>query len=266
MTAVTAKMGGLQVEQTTEYYPISNYLNNVTQQRQTVPVGYVTVCDPTFINETIIKLAATDEKFYFRQEKLTGMMHNQSACDVFVDLQYIHCRRNILKGEFPTLGNLLQDNAISPAYWLTNVTSSNTAQRYLKFGKHKRFIMRSGHLRKFSLRSKKYPGNKQISQDVEGNSLFLGTKYWTRWCWIKCTPAPWTYYNTVSNPPTIDPSPIVQPVQLNVVLSRYTAWYQVGVNNPASVYSKDFGVPATGSTSDSHTWTDTQVVTSTIPP
>lgn len=69
------------MEQTTEYYPISNYLNNVTQQRQTVPVGYVTVCDPTFINETIIKLAATDEKFYFRQEKLTGMMHNQSACE-----------------------------------------------------------------------------------------------------------------------------------------------------------------------------------------
>ena len=175
-------------------------------------------------------------------------------------------RRNILKSEFPGLQNLLQDNAIAVNWWLTNVTTSNTAQRYLKFGKHKRFIMRSGHLRKFSLRSKKYAANKQISQDVEGNSQYLGTKYWTKWCFIKATPAPWTYYNTAATPPSIDPSPIVQPVQLNMVLSRYTAWYQVGQNNPTSVYSKDFGTPAGNLTADSHTWTDTASIISVVPP
>lgn len=254
MTSVTAKMGGLQVEQTTEFYGITNYPTNVTtNQKQNVPVGYVTVCDPQFINETIIKLAGTDEKFYFRQEKLTGMMHNASATDVFVDLYYMSCRKNVPKSEFSSLNALLTDNAILTNWWLTNVTSGNTAQRYVKFGKHKRIVLRSGHVRKFSLRSPKFPANRLISQDVEANVNFLGTKGWTKWCFIKVTPPPFNYFSAG----VVEQVPTVQGCLVNFVLSRYTSWYQLGNNNPSAVYSKDFGTP-TG-TGDPHAWTDTSI-------
>lgn len=258
-------MNGLQVKQTTEYYPFSNIpTNTTTSQKQTVPVGYLTVGDPRIIYDDIFAPSALspDYKVYFRQEKLSGMMHNQSAADVMVDLYYMTQRRNVVRAEFSSLNSLLSDNSIATNNWMTDVTSGNTAQRYLKFGKHKRFIIRSGHIRKFSLRSTKYPGNKLITQDVEGNSLFLGVKGWTKYCFVKITSCPYTYSG--GNPVTIDPAPTLQPCLVSFVLSRYTSWYRTGLNDPSVIYEKDFGTPNTG-TGDIHTWTDTTPQVATVP-
>ena len=260
-------MNGLQVLQTTEYYWAT------TAPATTAPAGYrqtagvtdMSICNPLYLKNDIWDPSpmSSDAKLFFRQEKLTGMIYNNSPSNIFVDLYYMVARKNILRAEYGSIEALLSDNAVAVNWWLTSPTTSNTAQRYLKFLRHKRFIMKTGAIRKFSFRSKKYPANKQISQDVEGNGLFLGIKGFTQWCFVKMTPPPFTYYNNTTT--QFDGSPTLQSATAHFVLSRYTSWYRLGNNDPSSVYSKDFGVPASLFTSDGHVWTETTQQYANIP-
>lgn len=256
MTAVTAKMNGLQVLQSTEFYNFTNYPANTTSvQKQSAVVGDVSICNPQYLRDDLFQpnSTGTDDKFYFRQEKLTGYLYNNTSCEVLVDLYYMKCRKNINKLDFPQVTTLLTENAIATNWWMTNVTSGNTAQRYLKFGKHKRFVLRTGRCRKFSFRGPKFPANKQISQDVEGSDAFLGVKNFTRFCVLKFNPMPFIYRNTALQ---VDPAPTAQVVDIGLVVSRYTSWYKVGSTDPKSIYSKDFGTPAAGFAVNPHVWTD----------
>lgn len=262
MTSVAAKMNGLKTEQTTEFYVMSNYPTGLTPTtaKQTAVVDSMVVCYPQFINETIIAGAGSDQKFYFRQEKLTGIMNNQSAGDVVIDLYYMSVRKNIVRSEFGSIDALLSDNGIAVNWWMTNVTAGNTAQRYLKFGKHKRFILRSGHSRKISLRSKKYNAPKMLTQDVEGNALYLGTKYFTKFLYMKANPL--SQITTSST--AVQETPIAQSIVIQTLMSRYTSWYINGDNNPTAAYSKDFGAPTINA--DVHVWTDATPQPTTVPP
>lgn len=253
---MTAKMNGLQVLQSTEFYNFTNWpVDTTVSQKQSAVVGDVSICNPLYLRDDLFQpnSTGTDDKFFFRQEKLTGFLYNNTSCDVMVDLYYMKCRKNINRIDYPQITTMLAENAIAPNWWMTNVTSGNTAQRYLKFGKHKRYVLRAGRCRKFSFRGGKYPANKQISEDVEGTDGFLGVKNFTRFCVLKFNPMPFIYRQPNNQ---VDGSPTAQVVDVGMMVSRYTSWYKVGTTDPKSVYSKDFGTPSATSGTANHIWTE----------
>lgn len=240
-------MNGLQVVQTANYAVITNHnsFGVVPTPNTNSGIYYFEVATPVSLGSTLFSGAALDDKFYFRQQKIKGYCYNHSNAPVLLEWNYMTARRNIDITEYPTLFAILGSRAPSVAEAFADVTTSNIAQRYFKFGKKKYMILNPNRMRRFSLRSVKTL-SKQVSRDTEGNANFLGTKYFSRFVHVKVSPVGLMYQFGI--PPNSTYSGMdFGPFAVQFYWSLYTSWYKVGQTDPASIFSDQIADPASGS-------------------
>lgn len=172
-------MNGLQVFQTTRS------LTNKFQQSPagTLPIATTTASGPTFIScgsasqyydmINALSLSADDVKVYMRQIRVLGVMCNNSNTPIFVQRTKFVARKNIPQSEFSNFGALFNSNPdpTNPTPInepMIDYTTSNTAQRYLKYLGVKYMKMPCGSMRKIKL-MKKWRTPKLITRDIEGD-------------------------------------------------------------------------------------------------
>lgn len=246
MTGVVTRMNGLQVVQTTNYSVITNAntFTNPPTPNLNSGITYFEVATPLSLATTMFSGAQLDDKFYFRQQKIKGYVYNHSNAPVLLEWQYMTSRRNISIAEYPTLFDILGSRGPSVADALIEVTTSNNAQRYMKFMKKKSYILNPNRMRRFTLRSIK-TANKQVSRDTEGNGAFLGTKYFSRFVHCKISPVPLLYRGNV--PPNASfIGTDFGPFAVQFMYTYYTSWYKVGQTDPTSLYADQVANPISG--------------------
>lgn len=238
-------MNGLTVVQsagTTSMY----FLNEATQtpaQPDQNPIFFRTM-DPQVLSELLESTVPTqDSKFFLRQYKTTGVYYNNSNTPIYIKRTSFRVRKNISKSDYQTYTALMTDQAIPVTQPLVEITTGNPAQRFMKFGKVKWQYMPCGSMRKFKLNTK-FRSPKAISRDVEGNPLYLATK-WTKGYMFQCIPVPRTHFTGGVLDPTFTGytwgSFLVPFRYIN-----YVSGYVLGRNDPSTTLNLNT-LPGTGS-------------------
>jgi len=241
-------MNGLQVVQQNLYHTLTNYpVATKDSESYSLVIG-----DPVQLDGTIFSGAGQDDKFQFRQQKITGFMYNNSVAPVQMTLQYLHVRRNIPLDTYNDITGLLQSDSISIDRWNTSMTTGIVASRYLKFGRVKKFILNPGRARRFSLRSRK--GNKPVSRDIEGMQEYLGTKGFTKFLVFKADGMPVMYTTGSGASAIVNNSTTQTRFAISMVFTLYTSWYKMGQTAPASLFVDQ--IPSVVGTLDATSWTD----------
>lgn len=258
MKGVVATMNGLQCVQELLYSPLYSKPNydglNIQCPFQIFEVGTA-----LSLFQTLFSGAHLDDKFLFRQQRLKGTIFNNNAGPVMINMYYMMPRRGLPTDEFPSLKQLLEDQAPGISNWMIAPTTSNTAQRYFKFGKVKHKILLPGRMMKWSLKTKKYKG-KNVTRDVEGNSAMLGTKYFSKFLLIKADPYPrWDPVNPANQ---VKDSTMPGLVSTDIVYTRYTSWYKMGVTEPVSLFTNSIPVVHAA---DNHLYTEVNLLGATLP-
>lgn len=244
------RMGGLQVDQN------ARALTNSFQQSPsgTAPIDTTSASGPTFIScgspvqysQFIQKITAiVDNKVYMRQMRVRGVMFNQSNTPIYVHRFKFVVKKNIPLSEYTNFGQLFGANIPGTPINqpLVDYTTSNTAQRYLKFLGTKYIHMNCGALRRFTI-NRKWRTPKVVTNEIEGDLLnYFALKGQVVYA-FKVIPS--LLINTTGTFPnqTLG-TPFFGSWCLLFRVVDYTSGYQIGLNDPNSTYSPVTLNPAT---------------------
>lgn len=239
------KMNGLQVYQQSKYYG-----NQFLQQPAgTQPVNpnagggsgptVITICTPNQFKDWLdfipVGITALDTKVYIRQLRLRGVMCNNSNTPIYVERLKFVVRKNIPTDEFTSYAGLFTaDGNPSTVDPLVDITTANTAQRYLKWLGKKIVYMPCGSMRSFKL-NKKWAAPKLVNRQIEGDpTVYFALKGEFGYA-FKVTPFIQTQYS--GTPATASAvGGVWGSWLLNFKVMEYYSGYQLGNNDPKSSY------------------------------
>lgn len=261
-------MNALQVHQAQSFVSMNNQNSLSGTPPNSVGVNgtqIFTVGDPADLQQAFSSLFGAlpqDYKVFLRQQKLYVIGHNHGLEPFLVTMVHFRVRRQICGDDFSNYTNLFQNQSISMQSWNAVKTTSNPAQRYLKFTKTKKKIVNPNQMIKFKISTPRYRG-RPVSGDVELNTLYIGTKI-TRGVLIHVDPIPQPFITgtgTSGNYVVTSVCPALY--QLNLHLNMYTSMYGMGFNDPQSLLA-DIGT-VTGSRIFSITQCNASTVTTGQP-
>lgn len=242
-------MNGLHVVQT-------NYIAHVYNQNSlngTNPTGlgaaanfYAQILDPVGLQQAIGSFISTgDSKVFLRQHKISFLGHNHGLEPIMVTIRYLKYKRGVSLSDYSTIQNILQDQSLSVQLWNSVLTTGNPAQRIFKFGKTKKMIVKPNQMIKWKITSPRFKG-KQISQDIELNTNYVGTKI-TQLMWLHVDPVPQPFFTGSGLVGTYTFTGAVPALfQFNIHANEYVSFYINGENNPQTSITDIPAVP-TGS-------------------
>lgn len=173
-----------------------------------------------------------DSKIYLRQQKVNGVFTNQSNTPVYITMLRGVVRKNIPQTEFSSWNAIFANQAISPNTPIMAVTTSQIAQRYIKFISTKVKYMPSGAMRKFKL-NKKFYTPKLINTEIEVDTLNYFAIKGSQVLMLKVTPVPRLHYS--GTPPGNTPTgQSWGSWDINARWVTYTSFYVNGLNDPTS--------------------------------
>lgn len=233
------KMGGLQVHQVDDNVTQSNVSPTMQYPGHFASIAQFEVCTPASLAGLF---TGVDNKYYLRQQKITVYSYNNSNTAVFLKIHYMRPRKQIPISQFSNINSILTFGGIVTQTWLTSITTSNNAQRWLKFGKIKTIMLKPGAYKRWSLKSPKY-GARLVNGEVEVNVAYLASHI-SKFAIVKVIPAP-----IIAATPNGAIGPFVEvgttAAQYFVkhLVSEYTSFYQLGNNDPATFYTDNIVVP-----------------------
>lgn len=233
---IVARTNGLIVEQTAIAFSMNSFAqfaNPVFNPSNAIQV--ITCMAPADIAGFVGRLTpTTDSKCMIRQNKMDLYMHNETNTPIWLKATYFRCKKAISAAEFPNWTSLLEAQAIPSGNYCAAVTTSNVAQRYLKFGKTKLKTIPAGHIYHMKLNCK-YGALTTTQEDWADTSL-LGTKM-TCGVILKVIPPPHLWYNNApASATTYMQVPTPQGWKLTIIGMEYVSGYSNGLTNPNSTY------------------------------
>lgn len=171
-------MNGLKVITQNNNQSMSNIGSFTSVGQVSVNAGtkVFTVAAPAEIIPLVVGAPITthDAKVYLRQSKKDYYIHN-NAEPCYIKVTRFRVRKNISVSDFASYTALLnRDAAIQTTTYAQPLTTSNAAQRYLKFGKTRLIKLNQGALHHLKMNAKF--GCKLVDENVEANTLYIGTK------------------------------------------------------------------------------------------
>lgn len=202
----------------------------------------MTVAQPDdFIANVFNPTPLSDEKYFLRQQKLQMVWSTPDALPIMIRATYFFVRKNIAISEFSSLDSILIASSPDISTGFTLPTTSNTAQKYIKFGKTKIFHLDRSRNRVITLRTPKY-SSKKITREIEGNPNLLATPL-TRGIIFQVygSPVHNRAANTASGFYPLSSNPITgigwSGYSCSLITNLYTSFYQIGINDPSSTFS-----------------------------
>jgi len=179
--------------------------------------------------------ATLDTKFYLKQVKNYGIITNNS--NVPIRLMRMSCvsRMAIPFSEQPNINQMLnQDTYDCSITWLGPITTSNRAQRYLKFLKTKYYSLQPMQMLPFKM-NKKWKNSRLINKDKEGDDAnYLTNKGQLIYYW-KIIPNIQQYHGTAAGQVSgIGPAEF----SVNVAGTVYLTYRYPGQNDPQTSISE----------------------------
>lgn len=189
--------------------------------------------DPESISATGMVAPGSDNKVYFRRYHTLIGIYNNSNTPCWVKVTRLYPKKNIPLNQFSNVIDILNEDAtFTPNTWIDPFTS-NTAQRYLKFGKSKwlYFGQTTGSqppaYRLLSMK-RKFKNQKLITGEIEGNSdVYFAIKGMTQFLYFQAFPLP----VETTSPPQLEAAPQSFQFWTRPVLS----WYELEESSPTSV-------------------------------
>lgn len=234
---VVSKMNGLKV-----------FTQNNNQSITSIPsfttVGLVTLASNTkvftvaapadLIPFTVgAPVATNDAKCYLRQSKKDYFFRN-GAGPCWLRLVSFRVRRNISITDFSSFLALLNtDTGIQATTWAAPLTTSNAAQRFLKFGKTKLVKMAQGATYHHKINVKF--GSKLIDENLDANLLYLGTRI-TRGFICQLIPAPVLRVDNAATP-TSYTGMAPTAYEMDILEQEYVSGYYLGNSDPNVVHT-----------------------------
>lgn len=209
---------------------------------------YWTCYDPISIHAAIIATGATyvDQKYYLRQCKTYGMIYNHSNEDVWIHTIKMYFRTRIDSADYANVNAILnQATSINAGVtWDAPLTTSNVAQKLLKFGKSKYRKVLAGKTIRFRI-GRKWKSPKMIDNAREADPAYISNKG-TMVYYCKVVPTIAGYSAAANGVPSQ-----VGPQAFNVLSTAYSyvSLYQVGLNNPQAYFTE---IPYTAYTFPEH--------------
>lgn len=138
------------------------------------------ICSPSWFNASSLTpfsgASNGTQKVFLKTATRLVMYYNHTNLPILCSTTYYRYRKNVPISAYSTIGALISNNVSNGglSVWWSSLTTSPTAQRFLRWIKTKRWILYPNTAKYFKLKAV-YKSPKQISDDVEANTQYLGT-------------------------------------------------------------------------------------------
>lgn len=256
MINTVTRMGGLQVyagsvcrglyfKQNSAYPFPGNLGPHLIEFSIMRPIFLQAVMDQYMLNNSGV---VNDTKVYWKQCFQKIVVINRSNEDVFLEMVDIRPRQRILQVDYPTLDSLLTADTVVGGVqydiedYLSPLLVSNTAQRLLKFTRHKFMKLRAGATLLF-YHGVKFSSPRLMSRSVDMDSDTRYNKN-TRIKLFKLHPPPVRALDTNGAPTT--QSYVESSYSVEFHHMSYDSFYVQGQNNPSAVWVRGYSNGGTG--------------------
>ena len=172
-------------------------------------------------------------KVFLRQYKTNGMVTNTGNCDVHLRIIRFKVRKLISSNDYGSINTLLQSGTPTlSALGYASLTTSQTAQRHLKFTTTKVKILRAGQTMRYKY-GIKYRAPKMITKDQEADSAYLLSPM-NRGIIFQMLPGFVSYGSSATGPVT-GGAPVPIALQFNEI--DYYSMYFNGITQPQSQFT-----------------------------